>query len=50
VKPAEISGKKREYIKGQIKKLAMNRKKKMIRDLYRRLNEFKRGYQLTSNY
>jgi hypothetical protein len=41
--------KKREYLKGQINELEMNSKNKNIRDLYRRINEFKRGYQPRSN-
>jgi hypothetical protein len=45
VKPADISGKKREYLKGKINELATNSKNKNIRDLYRGINEFKRGYQ-----
>jgi hypothetical protein len=41
--------KKRGYLKGRINKLAMNSKNKNIRDLYRAINEFKRGYQPRSN-
>jgi hypothetical protein len=37
--------KKREYLKGKIKEFATDSKNKNIRDLYRGLNEFKRGYQ-----
>jgi hypothetical protein len=37
--------KKRKYLKGKIKELATNSKNKNIRDLYRGINEFKRGYQ-----
>jgi hypothetical protein len=37
--------KKREYLKDKIKELATNSKNKIIRDLYRGVNEFKRGYQ-----
>jgi hypothetical protein len=40
--------KKREYQKDRINEPARNGKKK-IRDLYRRLNEFKKGYQPRSN-
>jgi hypothetical protein len=36
--------KKREYLKGKINELETNTKKK-IRDLYRGVNEFKKGYQ-----
>jgi hypothetical protein len=41
--------KKTEYPKGKINELATNSKRKNIRDLYRRINEFKRGYQNRSN-
>jgi hypothetical protein len=37
--------KKKEYLKYKINELAMNSKHKNIRDLYRGINEFKRGYQ-----
>jgi hypothetical protein len=39
VKPADISGKKREYLKGKINELATNRKNKNTGDLYRGINE-----------
>jgi hypothetical protein len=38
-----------EYLKDKINELAMNSKNKNIRDLYRGINEFKRGYQARSN-
>jgi hypothetical protein len=42
--------KKREYLKDKIIELAMNGKNKnKIRDLYRGINEFKRGYQLRNS-
>jgi hypothetical protein len=41
--------KKREYLKGKINELAMNSKNKNIRDMYRGINEFKRGYQPRNN-
>ncbi|PNF22122.1 hypothetical protein B7P43_G06799 [Cryptotermes secundus] len=41
--------KKREYLKDKIDELAMNSKNKNIRDLYRGINYFKRGYQPSSN-
>jgi uncharacterized protein (UPF0297 family) len=41
--------KKREYLKYKIDELATNSKNKIIRDLYRRINEFKRGYQPRNN-
>jgi hypothetical protein len=37
--------KKREYLKGKIHELETNNKNKNIRDLYRGINEFKKGYQ-----
>jgi hypothetical protein len=41
--------KRREYLKDKINELAMNSHNKNIRDLYRGINEFKRGYQLRHN-
>jgi hypothetical protein len=41
--------KKREYLKEKINKLESNRKNKNIRDLYRGINEFKKGYQPSTN-
>jgi hypothetical protein len=41
--------KKGKYLKDKINELAMSRKNKDIRDLYRGINKFKRGYQLRSN-
>jgi hypothetical protein len=38
-----------EYLKDKINELAMNSKKKNIRDLYKRINEFKGCYQPRSN-
>jgi hypothetical protein len=37
--------KKREYLKGKISELETNNKNKNIRDFYRGMNEFKKGYQ-----
>jgi hypothetical protein len=37
--------KKRKYLKGKINELETNNKNKNIRDLYRSINEFKKGYQ-----
>jgi hypothetical protein len=37
--------KKREYLKGKINELESNSKNKNIRDLYRGINGFKKGYQ-----
>jgi hypothetical protein len=42
--------KKREYLKDKTNELATNSKHKNIRDLYRGINEFKRGYQLRNNF
>jgi hypothetical protein len=49
--PSEIKGiiKRREYLKDRINELAMNSKSKNIRDLYRRINELKEGYQNRKN-
>jgi hypothetical protein len=60
--PSEINGnnlrreasryfrnKKREYLNDKINELATNSKNKNIRDLYRGINEFKRGYQPRNN-
>jgi hypothetical protein len=41
--------KKREHLKDKMNELATNSKKKNIRDLYRGINEFKRGYQSRNN-
>jgi hypothetical protein len=41
--------KKRENLKYKINELASNSKNKNTRDLYRRANEFKRGYQPRNN-
>jgi hypothetical protein len=41
--------KKREYLKDNINELAMSSKNKNIRDLYRGINEFRRGYQPRNN-
>jgi hypothetical protein len=46
VEPVERLGKKkREYLKGKINELETNNENKNIRDLYRGINEFKKGYQ-----
>jgi chemotaxis methyl-accepting protein methylase len=44
-----FKNKKREYLKDKINKLATNSKNKNIRDLYRGINEFKKGYQLRNS-
>jgi hypothetical protein len=41
--------KKREYLKDKIDELATNSKNMNIRDLYRGINDFKRGHQPRSN-
>jgi hypothetical protein len=38
-----------EYLKNKINELARNSKNKNIRDLYRGINDFKKGYQPRSN-
>jgi hypothetical protein len=40
---------KREYLKGKINELETNKKNKNIRDLYRGINESKKGYQYRIN-
>jgi hypothetical protein len=42
--------KKGEYLKDKINELATNSKNKNIRDLYRGINKFKRGYQPRNNF
>jgi hypothetical protein len=42
--------KKREYLKDEINKLAMNIKNKNTRDLYRGINEYKRGDQPRNDF
>jgi hypothetical protein len=42
--------KKREYLKDKINKLESNSKNKKIRDLYKGINEFKKGYQPKTNF
>jgi hypothetical protein len=37
--------KKREYLKDKINEIELNSTKKNIRDLYRGITEFKKGYQ-----
>jgi hypothetical protein len=44
-----LRNKKREYLKDKYNELAMNSKDKNIRDVYRRINEFKSGYQPRNN-
>jgi hypothetical protein len=41
--------KKREYLKDNINELESNSKNKNIRDMYRGINEFKKGYQPRTN-
>jgi hypothetical protein len=41
--------KKREYLKGKVNELESNSKSKNIRDLYRGINELKKGYQPRTN-
>jgi hypothetical protein len=41
--------KKRVHLKGKINELESNSKNKNIRDLYRGINEFKKGYQPRTN-
>jgi hypothetical protein len=39
-----LRNKKREYLKGKINELETNNENENIRDLYRAINEFKKGY------
>jgi hypothetical protein len=41
--------KRKEYLKDKINKLESNSENKNIRDLYRSMNEFKKGYQPVTN-
>jgi hypothetical protein len=41
--------KKREYLKGKINEIELNSKNKNIRDLYRGITEFEKGYQPKTN-
>jgi hypothetical protein len=45
-----LKNKKREYLTDKINELAINSKKKNIRELYRGVNEFKKSSQPTSNF
>jgi chemotaxis methyl-accepting protein methylase len=45
----DFRNKKREYLKDRINELQSNSKIKNIRDLYRGINEFKKGYQPRTN-
>jgi hypothetical protein len=44
-----LRNKKREHLKDRINELESNSKNKNIRDLYRGINEFKKGYQPRTN-
>jgi hypothetical protein len=44
-----LRNKKKEYLKDKINELVTNSKNKNTRDLYRGINEFKRGYQPRNN-
>jgi len=50
VKLAGISGKKKKaYLRAKIEELETNSKIQNIRDLYRGINDFKKGYQPRCN-
>ena len=49
MKLADISGKKKNYLEAKIEEHETNRKIKIIRDLYRSINDFKKGYQSRTN-
>jgi hypothetical protein len=44
-----FKNKKREYLKDKINEIELNNKNKNIRDLYRGITEFKKGYQPRTN-
>jgi hypothetical protein len=44
VKPAELRGKKSEYLKDKVGEVDTNSKNKNIRNLYKGINEFEKGY------
>jgi hypothetical protein len=44
-----LRNKKKEYLKAKINELETNSKNKNIRDLYRGINDFKKGYQTRNN-
>jgi hypothetical protein len=46
---ADISGKRKTYLKAEIEELQSNSKIKNIRDLYRGINDFKKVYQPRTN-
>jgi hypothetical protein len=50
VKLADILGIKREYINNNNNSLATRSKNKNTRDLFRAINEFKKGYQPRTNF
>jgi hypothetical protein len=45
----QFRNKKREYVEDRTNVLETNNKNKNIRDLYRGINEFRKGYQPTTN-
>jgi hypothetical protein len=49
VKQAGISAKKKKYLKAKINKLERNSKDKNIRELYREIRDFEKGYQPRTN-
>jgi len=46
---SHLRNKKKEYLKAKIEELETNSKIKNIRDLYRGINDFKKGYQLRTD-
>ena len=49
MKLADISGKKKAYLRANTEELETNSKNKNIRDLYTDINDFKKGYQPRCN-
>ena len=44
-----LRNKKRDYLKGKLSKIETNSKNKNIRDLYKAIKDFKKGYQARVN-
>jgi hypothetical protein len=44
-----VNNKKREYLKAKINEVEIHSKNKNIRELYRGINDFKKGYQPRTN-
>jgi hypothetical protein len=49
VKITDITGKKKTHLKAKFEEVETNSKVKSIRDLYRGISDFKKGYQPRNN-